>query len=48
MESSPAAMDNSTANVTDQNEVETSALADSERDKINKVWTLQYDIALLE
>jgi hypothetical protein len=32
MESSPPAMDNSAANVTDQNQVETSALADSERE----------------
>jgi hypothetical protein len=48
VESSPTGMDNSAANVTDQNVVEASALADSERDKINKVWTLNYDIAFLE
>jgi hypothetical protein len=48
MESSPTSMDNSAANVTDQNQVEASALADSERDKINKVWMLEYDITLLE
>jgi hypothetical protein len=49
MESSPTdAMDSSNTNATDQNEVEASAQVDSERDKINKVWTLEYDIALLE
>ena len=48
VESSPTAMDSSTTNATDQNEVEASAQVDSERDKINKVWTLEYDIALLE
>jgi hypothetical protein len=49
MESSPTdAMDSSNTNATDQNEVEASAQVDSERDKINKVWTLKYGIALLE
>ncbi len=48
METSPTAMDSSTTNATDQNEVEASGQVDSERDKINKVWTLEYGIALLE
>ena len=48
MESFPTAMDSSNTNATDQNEVEASALADSERDKINNVWMLEYDITLLE
>ncbi len=48
VESSPTATDSSAANVTGQNEAEASNQVDSDRDKVNKVWTLEYDLALLE